>query len=122
MKVVLLAEVLPAALCMPLQVVNKAEVEKLEKLQVPFYAVNCSVGLSLAIPSFRQDLAKGLLGNMPFGVITMVGVKTFKEAVQARLNGADALLCKQDLLEQLERDGTSVRLFVDELRYAVSGE
>ena len=122
MVVVLLSEVLPAALCLPLQVVNNAEVQELDKLQVPFYAINCSVGLTLAIPSFRQDLAKGLLGNMPFGVITMVGVKTFKEAVQARLNGADALLCKRDLLAQLERDSTSVRQFVDELGYAVSGE
>ena len=122
MIVILLSEVLPAALCLPLQVVNNAEVQKLEKLQVPFYAINCSVGLTLAIPSFRQDLAKGLLGNMPFGVVTMVGVKTFKEAVQAKLNGADALLCKQDLLEQLETDNTSVRQFVNGLRYAVSGK
>ena len=122
MIVVLLNEVLPAALGMPLQVVNNAEVDIMKKVQVPFYAINCSVGLTLAIPSFRQDLAKGLLGNMPFGVITMVGIKTFKEAVQARLNGADALLCKLELLQQLERDSTSVRQFVDELGYAVSGE
>ena len=84
--------------------------------------INCFVGLTLTIPPFRQDLAKGLLGNMPFGVITVVGVKTFKEAAQARLNGADVLLCKRDLLEQLERDSTSVRQFVDELRYAVTSD
>lgn len=32
---------------------------------VPFYAINLAVGISLAIPGFQTDIAKGLLHALP---------------------------------------------------------
>lgn len=51
------------------------EVEGLGKAGVVFYGINLSVGLSVAIPGFASDMAHGLLGEMPFGTISIVGVK-----------------------------------------------
>lgn len=51
------------------------EMEGLGKAGVVFYGINLSVGLSVAIPGFASDMAHGLLGEMPFGTISIVGVK-----------------------------------------------
>lgn len=51
------------------------EMEGLSKAGVVFYGINLSVGLSVAIPGFASDMAHGLLGEMPFGTISIVGVK-----------------------------------------------
>ena len=32
---------------------------------VPFFAINLAVGISLAIPGFQTDMAKGLLHALP---------------------------------------------------------
>ena len=32
---------------------------------VPFFAINLAVGISLAIPGFQSDIAKGLLHALP---------------------------------------------------------
>ena len=39
---------------------------------VVFYAINVSVGLSVAIPGFANKIAHGLLGELPFGAISLV--------------------------------------------------
>lgn len=49
------------------------EVEGLSRAGVVFYGINLSVGLSVAIPGFASDMAHGLLGEMPFGTISIVG-------------------------------------------------
>ena len=48
-----------------MQVVNKTEVEAMDAGGIPFYAINLAVGISLAIPGFQTDIAKGLLHALP---------------------------------------------------------
>ena len=48
-----------------LQVVNRTEVEAMIGGGVPFFAINLAVGISLAIPGFQSDIAKGLLHALP---------------------------------------------------------
>ena len=87
---------------------------------MPFYGINLNVGVSLAIPGFRSDLADGLLGRMPFGVATIVGIQSIEEGRLARQGGADCLLVKQTMLEQAGAKG--VRQLMQQLEYAVSGD
>ena len=51
------------------------EVDFLGSKGVVFYAINMAVGISIAIPGFANDLAHGVLGQLPFGAISMVGVR-----------------------------------------------
>jgi len=50
------------------------EMEGLARTGVVFYGINLSVGLSVSVPGFATDMAHGLLGEMPFGTISLVGV------------------------------------------------
>ena len=52
-------------LCVTKQVVNKVEVEAMGNVGVPFFGINLAVGLSLALPGFKSDITKGLLGALP---------------------------------------------------------
>ena len=61
------------------------EKEAIEKLGVPFFGMNLGVGLSLPIPGFRSSVAAGLLGSLPFGASSMVGVTSMDEALKASL-------------------------------------
>ena len=45
--------------------VNRTELEAMNAGGVPFYAINLAVGISLAIPGFQTDMAKGLLHALP---------------------------------------------------------
>ena len=72
----------------------------MEASGVPFYAMNLSVGLSVAISGFGADVAAGLLGELPFGVLSMVGVKSVGEARAAREAGADSLMIRRDLVAE----------------------
>lgn len=84
----------------PVEVVNSREVQALGKMGVVFYAINVSVGLSVAMPGFATKIAHGLLGELPFGAISMVGVRSLEEAAGARQSGADSLLVKKEMLDQ----------------------
>ncbi|KAG2438961.1 hypothetical protein HYH02_010753 [Chlamydomonas schloesseri] len=101
----------------PVEVVNAKEVEELSKQGVVFYAINVSVGLSVAIPGFANKIAHGLLGTLPFGAISLVGVRSLEEASAARQSGADALLVKAELLASYGKD---VRALGNALEYAVT--
>ncbi len=57
------------------QVVNAREVAELEHAGVPLYGVNLAVGVSLTMPGVAADIAKGILGNLPFGAQSMAGVR-----------------------------------------------
>lgn len=58
----------------------------MDQAGVPMYCVNISVGLSLrGIAGAAMDLTKGILEALPFGAISVVGVKTFEEARTASL-------------------------------------
>lgn len=63
-----------------LQVVNAEELAEMETLGAPFLGCNLGVGLALAIPGIRSDVAAGLLGKMAFGSCSMVGVTSLDEA------------------------------------------
>lgn len=51
------------------------ELQALEPFQIPFYAMNLSVALSVSVAGFGLQVASGLLGELPFGSISMVGAK-----------------------------------------------
>lgn len=104
------------------QVVNKTEVTRLGDIGVPFFGINLSVGLSLALPGFQTDMAKGLLNNMPQGVITLVGAKSPSDAVQARAAGADAILLKKQMLTVKGQSRQDVRQLIEQLKYSMSGD
>ena len=107
-----------------LQVVNRTELSRLGDAGVPFFGINLSVGLSLALPGFQTDMAKGLLNNMPFGAITLVGAKSHADAVQARQAGADAVLLKREMLA-VKGQGQSrqdVKQILEQLKYSMSGD
>ncbi len=105
-----------------LQVVNKTEVTRLGDAGVPFFGINLSVGLSLALPGFQTDMAKGLLNSMPFGAITLVGAKSCADARKARLAGADAILLKKEMLVGNSQDAKDVRQMLEQLIYSLSGD
>ncbi|PSC68944.1 Isovaleryl-dehydrogenase [Micractinium conductrix] len=84
----------------PVEVVNLQELQAMEKYGVPFYGMNLSVGLSIQLQGFGVGVAKGLLGELPFGAVSLVGAKSVEEARQARLAGADCLLIKWELVQQ----------------------
>ena len=48
---------------------------ELEHAGVPLYAVNLAVGVSLTMPGIAADIAKGILGNLPFGAQSIAGVR-----------------------------------------------
>ena len=64
----------------------------------------------------------GLLGELPFGAISLVGAKTVEEARQARLAGADAIFVKRELLQAHLEGGGQLGALVDELKYATGGD
>lgn len=102
-----------------LQVVNRTELTRLGDASVPFFGINLSVGLSLALPGFQSDMATGLLNNMPFGAITLVGAKSAADARRARSAGADAILLKK---EMLVGDRQDVKQMLNQLIYTLSGD
>lgn len=54
----------------------------MEAMGVPFFGCNLGVGLALAIPGLRIDVARGLLGDMAHGNSSIVGVTSLQEAVK----------------------------------------
>lgn len=105
-----------------MQVVNKAEVVEMGDLGVRHFGINLSVGLSLALPGFQSDMAKGLLNNMPFGATTVVGAKSVKDAIQARVNGADVILLKKEMLLSKNTKAQDVQQTLQHLVYSMSGD
>ena len=92
------------------------------KLGVPFYGINLSVGLSVAIPGFASDMAHGLLGEMPFNTISIVGVKDLEQARKARMSGADALLVKKEMIDAAAAQGKDLRTLLDQVLYVTCGD
>lgn len=101
---------------------NQTEISRLGEVGVPFFGINLSVGLSLALPGFQKDMAKGLLNSMPFGVITIVGARSAADARQARFAGADAVLLKRDMLCNGVNSKQDVQQMMQQLQYSFSGD
>ncbi|KAF8072570.1 hypothetical protein HT031_000230 [Scenedesmus sp. PABB004] len=93
----------------PVEVVNAREVEGLSRAGVVFYGINLSVGLSVAVPGFAADMAHGLLGELPFGAVSIVGVKDVEGARAARASGADAVLVKKEMIDAAAAEGRDLR-------------
>lgn len=103
----------------PVEIVNLKELKAMEAMGVPFYGMNISVGLTVNIAGFGADVTHGLLGELPFGVASIAGVKSVEEARAAKLSGADALLIKKELVQQWV--GNEAEL-VERLRDATCGD
>jgi len=98
------------------------EMEGLARTGVVFYGINLSVGLSVSVPGFAADMAHGLLGEMPFGTISLVGVRSLDQARKARMSGADALLIKKEMIEEAQANGKDLRTLLDQVLYVTSGD
>lgn len=98
----------------PVEIVNTAELKAMEQYGVPFYGMNLSVGLSIG---FGAEVAQGLVKDLPFGSLSVIGVKSLEEGKKARLAGADALLIKDeafaDFRGQEARFMTNLRMLTD---------
>ena len=79
---------------------------------------NTSIAITLSMPGFRQRLTEGLISALPFGSLSLVGVRNVDEARDARLAGADALLVAWSALEGMSQEQAQ-ELFSD-IRYACS--
>jgi len=103
----------------PVEIVNLAEMKAMETFGVPFFALNISVGLSVRIAGFGRDVAAGILGELPFMAVSLVGVKSLEEARAAREAGADSLFIRRELV--WEWQGRETQL-VDALIDATNGD
>ena len=98
------------------------ELDGLGKLGVVFFGINLGVGISVALPGFASDLAHGLLGEMPFGAITLVGAKSLEDARKARLSGADAVLVKKECWEAAQAEGRPLEVMLEQVRYLTGSD
>lgn len=96
--------------------------EGLGRTGVVFFGINLSVGLSVAVPGFASDMAHGLLGELPFGCISIVGVRDLEGARKARASGADALLVKKEMIDEAAAEGKDLRTLLDQVLYVTSGD
>eukprot|EP00803_Ostreobium_quekettii_P003618 evm.model.scf_235.10 EVM.evm.TU.scf_235.10 scf_235:66282-69020(-) len=103
----------------PVEVVNAKEVQALGDLGVSLFGINISVRLSISIPGFATDIAKGVITQLPFGAISLLGVQSLEEAVKGRAAGADALLIKEEMLARHEGP---VEELLEQLKYLTSGD
>lgn len=101
------------------EVVNLREVEELYKMGVTLFGINLGVGLSISMPGMASKMAHGMLGSMPFGTLSLVGVRTAEEAQSARASGADAILVKKELVSQ---HTANVHALISNLQYMTSGD
>ena len=98
----------------PVEIVNLAELKAMDASGVPFYALNISVGLSVQIAGFGKDVAAGLLGELPFAAVSLVGVKSLDEARVAREAGADSLFIRREFVaEWLGKERQLVEALMD---------
>lgn len=101
----------------PVEVVNLNEMKSMESYGVPFYCMDISVSISIGIQGFGQDIVKGVLGELPFGAISIVGIRNIEDARGAREAGADALYIRSDIVDRHEGDEfslvSSIKVMVD---------
>ena len=106
----------------PVEVINTRELDYLVDRGVPILALVCSVGLSVSLPGYSRDAAKGLLQHLPPSCASLVGVTDIEAAREASQLGASALLIKASMLEGVCDDVVACRELVNELKYQVSGD
>jgi indole-3-glycerol phosphate synthase len=103
----------------PVEVVNLNEMKSLEAYGVPFFCMDISVSISIGIQGFGQDIVKGVLGELPFGAVSIVGIRNIEDARGAREAGADALYIRNDIVERHGGDEFSL---VSSIKAMVDGD
>jgi len=106
----------------PLEVVNRSELEAGADGGTPLFAVNVSLGLSVAasIPGAAAALAAGILEGLPPGAAALVGVTTPAGAAAAAAAGAAGLVVKREYLLSAAVRGLGLAAAVEEARDASS--
>nr|PNR33040.1 hypothetical protein PHYPA_024983 [Physcomitrium patens] len=104
------------------EVINMKELQEVATLGIPIYGINLSVGLAISMPSIRQDISKSLIGEIPFGASSMVGVYSIEEARTMKIAGADAVYIKHEVLHGPQATEKNAQVFLENLREAMSGD
>ncbi|CAK9219404.1 unnamed protein product [Sphagnum troendelagicum] len=104
------------------EVVNMKELQEVAPLGLPIYGFNLSVGLALSLPGIRQDISKSLIGEIPFGASSVVGIYSIEEARAMKAAGADAVYIKHEVLQGQQATEKEPKLFLENLQVAMSGD
>ena len=106
----------------PLEVVNRAELEAAAEGGTPLFAVNVSLGLSVAasVPGAAAGVAAGVLAGLPPGAAALVGVTHPQGAAAAAAAGAAGLIIKREYLLSAAARGLGLAQAVEEARDASS--
>ena len=88
----------------PVEVVNLNELKAMEGLGVPFYAMDIGVGISVGIAGFSRQLISGVLGNMDFNALSIVGLSSMEELHGKIATKADALYVKSGVVKKADGD------------------
>ncbi|CAM6101103.1 unnamed protein product [Calypogeia fissa] len=107
-----------------IEVVNLQELQEIAPIGALLYGINLSIGLAVSLPGIRQDIAKSLIGEIPFDGASLVGVLSLEEAQAMKLQGADAVYVRHEALQGRDVDGKSLvpKIFLENLRDAMTGD
>ncbi|KAI8101053.1 hypothetical protein M9434_005433 [Picochlorum sp. BPE23] len=104
----------------PVEVVNLAEMKMMAEASVPFYCMDIGVSLSLSgIAGFGSDVVQGVLGEMPFGSLSIVGLRDIEKARSVRAAGADGLYIRREIVDMYKGDEASL---VSHIKSLVDGD
>jgi len=104
----------------PVEIVNERELLAAEEFGIRLFMINVSVGLALAIPGIREDVASSLVQNLPFGAGSIVGVRNINEARAVRSVGADAVLLKREAIVGMAEH--ELGNLIGEMTYMLTGD
>ncbi len=103
----------------PVEVVNLAEMKMMADASVPFYCMDIGVSLSVGISGFANDVVRGVLGEMPFGSLSIVGLRDIEKAGSVRAAGADGLYIRKEIVDFYAGDEASL---VSHIKSLVDGD
>ena len=83
---------------MPVEVVNLNELKQMEGFGVPFFAMDIGVGINVGIAGFTRQLISGVLGEMDFNALSIVGVSSIGDLHSKIATKADALYIKAEIV------------------------
>lgn len=107
------------------EVVNAQEAREVEPLELPLYGFNISVGLSVALPFIRTDIAKALAGDLPFGAASIAGIESVEQGRAMKVAQVDAVYLKKEALQGLGGQAggrMDPEMLLRDLRYAMTGD
>ncbi|KAK3279755.1 hypothetical protein CYMTET_12379 [Cymbomonas tetramitiformis] len=90
----------------------------LEDRMGPCFSANCLWPLSIGIAGFGEDIADGILGELPYGSVAIVGSNSVDSVRVARSRGADVVVLHADAFVSTP----SPHQLVDLALYALSGD